>query len=65
MHLCWLLIRSNRCQESLYPFLGQENEFKDLEKPNGLRFVREAQFERFGNGLITTGLRVRTLYKGA
>jgi len=46
-------------------FLNQENEFKDLEKPDGLCFVREAQFERFRNGLITPRIRVRTLYKGA
>ncbi len=45
-------------------FFSHENEFNDLEKPDGLRFVREAQFERFGNGLINPRLRVRTLYKG-
>jgi hypothetical protein len=38
---------------------------KDSEKPDGLRFVRGAQFERFGSGLITPGIRVRTLFKGA
>ena len=65
LQLCWLLIRSARCQGSPYSFLGQENEFKDLEKPDGLRFVRGAQFERFRNGLITPRIRVRTLYKGA
>ncbi len=43
----------------------QENEFKDLGKLDGLRFVRGAQFERFGNGLITPRLSVRTLFKGA
>ena len=37
----------------------------ESDKPDGLRFVRGAQFERFRNGLITTRLRVRTLYKGA
>jgi hypothetical protein len=37
----------------------------ESEKPDGLRFVRGAQFERFGSGLITPGLRVLTLYKGA
>jgi hypothetical protein len=36
-----------------------------LGKPDGLRFVRGAQFERFGSRLITPRLRVRTLYKGA
>jgi len=30
-----------------------QSETKGSEKPDGLRFVREAQFERFGNGLIT------------
>jgi len=40
-------------------------ENRESEKPDGLRFVREAQFERFGSGLITPRLRVRTLYKGA
>ena len=40
-------------------------EKRESEKPDGLRFVREAQFERFRNGLITPRLRVRTLYKGA
>jgi hypothetical protein len=45
--------------------LRQEIEFQDSEKPDGLRFVREAQFERFRNGLITPRIRVRTLYKGA
>jgi hypothetical protein len=63
-NLCWVLIRSTRCQGSLYSFWVQENEFKDLEKPDGLRFVRGAQFERFRNGLITPRIRVRTLYKG-
>ena len=29
-----------RCQCSHDPFLVQENEFEDLEKPDGLRFVR-------------------------
>ena len=42
-----------------------QSETKGSEKPDGLRFVREAQFERFGNGLITPRIRVRTLYKGA
>jgi hypothetical protein len=46
-------------------FLHYIFETKDSEKPDGLRFVREAQFERFGNGLITPRIRVRTLYKGA
>jgi len=45
--------------------LVQENEFKNLREPDGLHFVRVAQFERFRNGLITSRLRVRTLYKGA
>ncbi len=58
-------LRPLRCQGSPYSFWGHANEFNDLEKPDGLRFVREAQFERFRNGLITPGLRVRTLYKGA
>ncbi len=44
---------------------NHENEFKDLGKPDGLRFVRGAQFERFGSGLITPRLSVRTLFKGA
>jgi len=46
-------------------FLSVEIETKDSEKPDGLRFVQEAQFERFGSGLITPRIRVRTLYKGA
>jgi hypothetical protein len=58
-------LRPPRCQGSPYSFLVKENEFKDLLKPDGLRFVREAQCERFRNGLITPRLRVRTLYKGA
>lgn len=65
MHLCWLLIRSARYQGSLYSFWIQENEFKDFEKPDGLRFMREAQFERFGNGLITSRSSVLILNKGA
>jgi hypothetical protein len=40
-------------------------ENRESEKPDGLRFVRGAQFERFRNGLITPRIRVRTLYKGA
>jgi len=48
-----------------FPYKGKVNEFNDLGKPDGLRFVREAQFERFRNGLITPRIRVRTLYKGA
>jgi len=28
--------------------LAQENEFKDLEKPDGLRFMRMAEFESSG-----------------
>jgi len=44
---------------------SQEYEFKDLGKPDGLRFVRGAQFERFGSGLITPRIQVRTLFKGA
>ncbi len=58
-------LRPLRCQGSLYSFWVQENEFKDLEKPDGLHFVREAQFERFRNGLITTRIRVLILFKGA
>jgi hypothetical protein len=60
MHICLL-----RCQGSPYSFLVQENEFKDLEKPDGLRFIRGAQFDRFGNGLITSRSSVLLLYKGA
>ncbi len=60
-----MYLRSPRCQGSPYSFLVQENEFTDLEKPDGLRFVRGAQFVRFRNGLITPRIRVRTLYKGA
>lgn len=44
---------------------NQENEITDLEKPDCLRFVREAQFERFRNGLITSMSLVLLLYKGA
>jgi hypothetical protein len=40
-------------------------ENRESEKPDGLRFVRGAQFERFRNGLITPRLSVRTLFKGA
>ena len=40
-------------------------ENRESEKPDGLRFVRGAQFERFGSGLITPRIRVRTLNKGA
>jgi hypothetical protein len=40
-------------------------ENRESEKPDGLHFVRGAQFERFRNGLITPRIRVRTLYKGA
>ena len=58
-------LRPPRHQGYLYPFWVQENEFKDLGKPDGLRFVRGAQFDRFGNGLITPRIRVRTLHKGA
>ncbi len=58
-------LRPPRCQGSLYSFWVQENEFKDLEKPDGLRFVRGAQFERFRNGLITPRSLVLLLYKGA
>ena len=46
-------------------FLVQENEFQDLEKPDGLRFVRGAQIEHFGNGLITPKSLVLILNKGA
>jgi hypothetical protein len=45
--------------------LGQEIEFQDSEKPDGLRFIRGAQFDRFGNGLITSRSSVLLLYKGA
>ena len=58
-------LRPLRCQGSPYSFWGNVNEFKDLEKPDGLRFVREAQFERFGNGLITSRSLVLILNKGA
>jgi len=58
-------LRPLRCQGSLYSFWGKVNEFNDLEKPDGLHFVRGAQFERFGSGLITPRIRVRTLYKEA
>jgi hypothetical protein len=51
--------------ESALLLFNHEIEFKDLGKPDGLRFVREAQFERFGSGLITPRIRVRTLFKGA
>ncbi len=51
--LCWLLIRSARCQGSLYSFLVQENEFKDLEKPDGLRFVQGAEIQGSRARLIT------------
>jgi hypothetical protein len=40
-------------------------ENRESEKPDGLRFVRGAQFVSFGNGLITPRLSVRTLFKGA
>ena len=40
-------------------------ENRESEKPDGLRFVRGAQFERFGNGLITLRSSVLLLYKGA
>ena len=40
-------------------------ENRESEKPDGLRFVRGAQFEHFGSGLITPRIRVRTLFKGA
>ena len=46
-------------------FLSEESETKDSEKPDSLRFVREAQFERFRNGLITPRSLVLLLYKGA
>ena len=46
-------------------FFSQKNEFNDSEKPDSLRFVREAKIEHFRNGLITPRIRVRTLYKGA
>ena len=54
-----------RCQESPYPFWVQENEFNDLEKPDGLRFVRGAEIQSSRARLITPRIRVRTLYKGA
>jgi hypothetical protein len=41
------------------------SENRESERPNSLRFVRGAQFERFRNGLITPRIRVRTLCKGA
>ena len=47
------------------PLFSQENEFKYLEKPDGLRFIRGAQFERFRNGPITARSLVLILYKGA
>jgi hypothetical protein len=40
--------RPPRYQGSLYSFWVQENEFKDLEKPDGLRFVRIAEFDSSG-----------------
>jgi hypothetical protein len=40
------------------------SENRESEKPDGLRFVRGAQFERFGSGPITPRIRVRTLFKG-
>jgi len=40
-------------------------ENRESEKPDGLRFVREAQFERFGSRLITPRSSVLLLYKGA
>ena len=39
-------------------------ENRESEKPDGLRFVREAQFERFRNGLITPRSLVLLLDKG-
>jgi hypothetical protein len=40
-------------------------ENRESEKPDGLRFVRGAQFASFGNEPITPRLSVRTLFKGA
>ncbi len=57
--------RPPRCQRSPYSFLVQENEFKDLEKLDGLRFVWGAEIQRSRARLITPRIRVRTLNKGA
>jgi len=46
---------------------GPRNEFNDLEKPDGLRFVREAeiQFKSQAHNPQDPRIQVRTLYKGA
>ena len=64
-NLCWVLIRSTRCQGSLYSFWVQENEFKDFVKPDGLRFVRGAETQSSRAKLITARSSVLILYKGA
>jgi hypothetical protein len=46
-------------------FLVQENEFKDLEKPDGLCFVRRAEIQSSRARLITARSSVLILYKGA
>jgi len=47
------------------PFGSKKTNSLIWERPDGLRLVRGAQFERFRNGLITPRIRVRTLNKGA
>jgi len=40
-------------------------ENRESEKPDGLRFVREAEIQSSRARLITPRIRVRTLFKGA